>query len=299
MRKADDIALSMRDGIEPSTHDENFSHGFDAFIAHLSPWPHYRGTRPFAEQHYQLVVFWQALKQNQRRACSGLSNTPPTARLTAKRVELGSMESRGMVSKLNDQESSSRANAYEAKRMEILHKVAIVFAQDGYHQTSVNNLAERLNVSKPVLYYYAKNKDDLLFQCGEVARNELSEAMQDTSTTKISGMGKVRRFFIKYAEVMCGDFGRCLVLVDRNALSPATAKQDSYHRRKINQAVQKMIADGQKDGSIRPCDPAMTARALFGAFNGIPVWFHQDGSLNARDVAEAYLDLFITGMGRG
>lgn len=204
-----------------------------------------------------------------------------------------------MVAKLSNQDVGGRANAFEAKRMEILHKVAIVFAQDGYHQTSVNTLAERLNVSKPVLYYYAKNKDDLLFQCGEVARNELSEAMADTNTTKISGMGKVRRFFIKYAEVMCGDFGRCLVLVDRNALSPATAEQDRYHRSKIHQAVQEMIVDGQKDGSIKPCDPAMAARALFGAFNGIPVWFHQGGSLDARDVAEAYLDLFVTGMGRG
>lgn len=183
--------------------------------------------------------------------------------------------------------------------MEILHKVAIAFAEDGYHQTSVNILAARLNVSKPVLYYYAKNKDDLLFQCGEVARNELSEAMEDTSATKMSGMGKIRRFFIKYAEIMCGDFGRCLVLVDRNALSPKTAEHDAYHRRRIEQAVQQMIVDGQEDGSIRSCDPAMTAKALFGAFNGIPVWFHRDGKLAARDVAETYLDLFVAGMGRG
>jgi len=183
--------------------------------------------------------------------------------------------------------------------MDILRKVAIVFAEEGYHQTSVNILAERLNVSKPVLYYYAKNKDDLLFQCGGVARNELSEAMQDTSATKMSGMGKVRRFFIKYAEIMCGDFGRCLVLVDKNALSPETAEQDTFHRRRIELAVQQMIIEGQEDGSIRPCDPALTAKALFGAFNGIPVWFKRNGSLNAGDVAESYLDLFVTGMGRG
>jgi len=183
--------------------------------------------------------------------------------------------------------------------MDILRKVAIVFAEEGYHQTSVNMLAERLNVSKPVLYYYAKNKDDLLFQCGGVARHELSEAMQDTSATKMSGMGKVRRFFIKYAEIMCGDFGRCLVLVDKNALSPETAAQDTFHRRRIERAVQQMIIEGQEDGSIRPCDPALTARALFGAFNGIPVWFKRNGSLNAGDVAESYLDLFVNGMGRG
>lgn len=203
-----------------------------------------------------------------------------------------------MASKTKEKERQAQASAFEAKRMEILHKVAIVFAEDGYHQTSVNSLAERLQVSKPVLYYYAKNKDDLLFQCGQVAREELSEAMEDTSTTQLSGMGKVRRFFAKYAEIMCGDFGRCLVLVDRNALSPETAEQDAFHRRRIEKAVQQMIVDGQADGSIGPCDPALTARALFGAFNGIPVWFHRDGGLAARDVADTYLDLFVNGMGR-
>lgn len=204
-----------------------------------------------------------------------------------------------MVTETKPQMSDNRSSAYEARRMEILQKVAIVFAEHGYHQTSVNILAERLSVSKPVLYYYAKNKDDLLFQCGEVARNELSIAMEDTSATKVSGMGKVRRFFIKYAEIMCGDFGRCLVLVDRNALKPKAAERDTYHRKKIEQAVQQMIVDGQNDGSIRACDAALTAKALFGAFNGIPVWFRRDGELNARDVAETYLDLFVTGMGRG
>lgn len=204
-----------------------------------------------------------------------------------------------MVAKKKGPSSSPRASAFEAKRMEMLHKVALVFAEDGYHQTSVNSLAAKLNVSKPVLYYYAKNKDDLLFQCGQVAREELREAMEDTTTTKISGMGKVRRFFRKYTEIMCGDFGRCLVLVDRNALSPETAEQDRYHRRRIEDAVRDMISEGQEDGSIGSCDPMIATKALFGAFNGIPIWFHPEGKLGATDVAEAYLDMFATGLGRG
>jgi hypothetical protein len=60
-----------------------------------------------------------------------------------------------------------------------------------------------------------------------------------------------------------------------------------------------MIVEGQEDGSIGLCDPAIAARAIFGAFNGIPSWFKRSGKLDARDVADAYLDLFISGIGRG
>lgn len=192
-----------------------------------------------------------------------------------------------------------RSASFEAKRMDILHKVALAFAEDGYHQTSVNTLAHRLGVSKPVLYYYAKNKDDLLFQCVLVGQGALHEAIERTAKTSISGAGKLRHFFSTYAEIMCGDFGRCIALVDHRALSPEARRKDALARRAIEASVRAMIKEGQKDGSIGPCNPAIAVRALFGAFNGIPRWFTKDGEFNARDVADSYLDLFMTGLGRG
>jgi AcrR family transcriptional regulator len=191
-----------------------------------------------------------------------------------------------------------RAAAYEARRMDILHKAALVFAEDGYHQTSVNSLAARLGVSKPVLYYYAKNKDDLLFQCYKVARDALWGAIDEATRSKLRPIDKIRRFFAEYAEIMCGDFGRCLALVDRKALSPATRKKDALQRRELEESLRKMIREGQADKSIVMCDPVLTTRALFGAFNGIPRWFHAGGVLKAKDVADGYMDLFLGGIGR-
>ena len=181
--------------------------------------------------------------------------------------------------------------------MDILHKAALAFAEDGYHQTSVNSLAARLRVSKPVLYYYAKNKDDLLFQCGKVARDALQEAIDEATSAKVRGVDKIRRFFTKYTEIMCGDFGRCLALLDPNALSPSTRKKDSLARREMEEALRQMIREGMADRSILACDPVLASRALFGAFNGIPRWFHADGKLKAKDVADSYIDLFVKGIG--
>jgi TetR/AcrR family transcriptional regulator, cholesterol catabolism regulator len=191
-----------------------------------------------------------------------------------------------------------RTATYEARRMDILGKAALIFAEDGYHQTSVNSLAARLEVSKPVLYYYAKNKDDILFQCVKVARDALQEAIDDSTHGKMRGLEKVRRFFSAYAEIMCGDFGRCVALIDRKALSPAARKRDTLARREMEEAVHMMIREGQSDQSIAACDPVLTARALFGAFNGIPKWFHAEGKLRAKDVADGYMDLFAAGIGR-
>jgi AcrR family transcriptional regulator len=182
--------------------------------------------------------------------------------------------------------------------MDILHRAALAFAEDGYHQTSVNSLAARLGVSKPMLYYYAKNKDDLLFQCGKVAGDALQEAIDEATRLKIRGLDKIRRFFALYAEIMCGDFGRCLALIDRKTLGPAARKKDALARRELEEALRSMIREGQADKSIVMCDPILTARALFGAFNGIPRWFRADGTLKAKDVADGYMDVFVMGLGR-
>ncbi|MBB5685670.1 TetR/AcrR family transcriptional regulator [Sphingobium boeckii] len=192
--------------------------------------------------------------------------------------------------------TGDRTAAFEARRMEILHKVALAFAEEGYHQTSVSSLADRLGVSKPVLYYYAKNKDDLLFQCVLVGRNALQQAMEKTKKINVTGAGKLRHFFSTYTEIMCGDFGRCIALVDPQALNPEARKNDTLARRAIEDAVCQMVMDGQEDGSIGRCNPIIATRAMFGAFNGIPRWFRTGGEFNARDVAEAYLDLLMHGL---
>jgi AcrR family transcriptional regulator len=191
-----------------------------------------------------------------------------------------------------------RSEAFEARRVEILRRAAIVFADKGYHETSVNSLAEHLGVSKPVLYYYANNKDDLLYQCCLMAHNELKQAMAATVQAHLSGLGKIRRFFATYAKIMGSDFGRCYVLVDVRALEPATREKELLARRELEQTVRHMLAEGQEDGSIRRCDTALTARVLFGAFNGIPRWFHADGGSDISDVADNYLDVLLLGIAR-
>lgn len=192
---------------------------------------------------------------------------------------------------------SERSPAFEARRLDLLRQVAVAFANDGYHQTSVGGLAERLGVSKPVLYYYAKNKDDLLYQSMKIAVDEIMEGLKSAEKLKATGAGKLSSFFYTYTKIMCGDFGRCIVLVDFRALSDAPRAKVLKHRNEIENGVRRIIKEGQADGSIAKRDVNLTTRALFGAFNGIPGWFDKSGKLDFRSVVEIYMDVFLHGIG--
>jgi len=196
-------------------------------------------------------------------------------------------------------ETTDRGEAFEARRMDILRSAAEAFAEEGFREMSVGRLADRLGVSKPVLYYYAKNKDDLFDQCSQIARDELQQAISSIGGSQLSGLGKIRRFFSTYANVMGSDFGRCHVLVNVSALEAKTREKEVHARRGLEDAVRRMLIEGQQDGSVRKCDPALTTRALFGAFNGIPRWFHAGGGTDIGEVADVYLDIFALGITRG
>ena len=58
-----------------------------------------------------------------------------------------------------------REQQREAKRQAVLQAAAELFNERGFHATSLDDIAARLNVSKPTLYYYVKNKDEILLQC--------------------------------------------------------------------------------------------------------------------------------------
>ena len=58
-----------------------------------------------------------------------------------------------------------RERQREAKRQAVLQAAAQLFNERGFHATSLDDIAARLCVSKPTLYYYVKNKDEILLQC--------------------------------------------------------------------------------------------------------------------------------------
>ncbi|MGA2953481.1 MAG: hypothetical protein ABSD80_14730 [Caulobacteraceae bacterium] len=101
-----------------------------------------------------------------------------------------------------------------------------------------------------------------------------------------------------YAEVICGDFGRCLVLTEPRDLALASRKIDLAGRRALNLAVREIIREGMAGGEFRPCDDRALAIALFDAFNGLAKWVNPNGAMPLEAIVAQYLDFFLHGVVR-
>lgn len=195
--------------------------------------------------------------------------------------------------------SKNRTPRYNQRRKEVLQAAARTFNRRGFHLATLDDVADELGVTKPALYYYARSKEELLFACGQMALEALSKAIDDSRRQNIPGLERLGQFFRLYAEIICGDFGRCLVLTEPGDLSPKSRRENISGRRTINHAVREIIRDGIADGSIRICDDRSLAIAMFDAFNGIARWHAPRGTLSLSDVAEQYLEIFEKGVAAG
>ena len=182
------------------------------------------------------------------------------------------------------------------KTLQIQAAAAKIFNERGYHSTSVADVAQELGVSKPFLYYYLKNKDDILFECSRIATEQLHTMLDDVRKAEVTGWQRLELIFQGYARVMTTDFGICLIRNTAPGSLPAISREKLWvGRRRLNREVEQIIAQGIADGSMRRCDPIALSFAIFGAFNWITYWYRKNGPLSPDDISKRFLDIFAHG----
>ena len=184
----------------------------------------------------------------------------------------------------------------EQKRDAVLRAAVRMFNAQGFHATSLDDVAASLGVSKPTIYHYLGNKDQVLFECVTRGIDQLRDAASAVREAPGTGLDRLRSFLRRYAEITMDDFGRCVIRTSEEALSAESATRFRALKREIDEAMRGLIADGMADGSIAATDVRLTAFTLAGALNWSGRWFHAEGNLSAEQVAGQLVDILTTGL---
>ncbi|HUK01815.1 MAG TPA: TetR/AcrR family transcriptional regulator [Steroidobacteraceae bacterium] len=189
-----------------------------------------------------------------------------------------------------------RARDRAAKREAVIAAAARVFRTRGYHNTTLDDIAASLHVTKPTLYYYLTSKEHIVFECYRAGIGRITAALAELVGSPACGRDKLATLVRRYAEVMATDFGWCMVRVEDEELSEAMARRIRKLKSGIDQGIRTLLRDGMRDGSIASCDPKMTAFALAGALNWIGHWYRAEESLTPDEIAERFNELFARGL---
>ena len=190
----------------------------------------------------------------------------------------------------------NRRRARDEKRDAVLRTAVQLFLEQGYHRATLNEVAERLNITKPALYNYFRSKEEILFECWAIGQEQVDGFIAAINAGGSSGLVKLRKLVRAYAENMATDYGASLVRFDPRDLSENNSAIVRAGKRSIDRTFRKYIAEGIADGSIKPCDPKMTAFAIAGSLNWIGHWFQPDGAMSATAIADEFTDRLTEGL---
>lgn len=195
--------------------------------------------------------------------------------------------------------AAQRERERALKREAVLRAAARAFSEQGFHRTSLDDVAERLNVSKPTIYHYVRGKDEILFECVRIGLERLDAAAAAAEARRSGGSGLDRLIVLwtEYAHIVTEDFGRCLILVGEDPLPAETRKDLRALKGKIDKRFRGLIEAGIADGSIRPCDPKLLAFAAAGALSWIARWHDPAGPLSVDSIAHQTIRFFVNGIG--
>jgi AcrR family transcriptional regulator len=189
-----------------------------------------------------------------------------------------------------------RPRDHEVKREAVIRAAARAFNEHGYHHASLDAIAAGLGVTKPTVYYYVANKEQLLFECFLAGLWPIREALRDAETLPGSGRERLDAVIRGYAAAIASEYGWCMVRAHDQDLGPDMRRQINALKSEIDQGIRRLLRAGIDDGSIEPCDPKIAAFALAGALNWIAHWYRADQPLSAGEIAEAFAGFFANGL---
>jgi AcrR family transcriptional regulator len=184
---------------------------------------------------------------------------------------------------------------FELQRDRMLKAAASCFNAKGFSGTSLKDVSKRLGLTDAALYYYVRNKEELVYQCYLRAAELGREAMDRARCDGQSGFEQAFLYIRYHVEIFVGDRGPVAIMSEIPSLKPAHRNEILKISRRHSAAFEEFLSTGIEDGSIIDCDVRMTGNAIMGAINWIPKWFHGDKAL-ARKVQTEFPGVLTSGL---
>src|SRR6266480_7688182 len=110
------------------------------------------------------------------------------------------------------------ADTTAATRIDILKSAAKAFRRLGYHGATVENIATALRMKKGNLYYYFRNKEEILFACHQYSLDRLMTLLAEVEDTTAGPDEKLRRLVGAFVHTILDELHGTALFLDLEAL---------------------------------------------------------------------------------
>jgi AcrR family transcriptional regulator len=196
-------------------------------------------------------------------------------------------------------EVATHAHGRVPRDLRLAHVLAVatdLFIERGYQQASMDELARRAGVSKPVVYDLVGSKEEVFRRVMTVAADELAERIRLAVSTADDAAQQLRagaQAFFAFVDERSGAWGALMHGSDA-PVTEAVGEIRSRQARLLSELFVAAAGDGADAATARLVE--LVAHTVNGAFEAAAAWWHEHQNVPVDDVAELVLGLLEPGL---
>jgi TetR/AcrR family transcriptional regulator, fatty acid metabolism regulator protein len=182
----------------------------------------------------------------------------------------------------------------------ILEAAVKVFAEQGFYQSTISQIAREAGVADGTIYLYFKNKDDILVQFFSYKAKQVFDLFREEVSTAENSVEKLRNLVRRHLDEFQRDRNMAIVYQAETHQNSRSAEPQIREMSKMYlDIVSEIVEQGQADGSMRKdLYLSLVKRFIVGAVDEtINNWLHSGGKYDLVSMADPLIDLFIRGIG--
>jgi len=153
-------------------------------------------------------------------------------------------------------------------------------------------------MKKGNLYYYFRNKEEILFACHQYSLDRLMELLDEIEHSGLAPDRKLQRLIDAFVHTILDELHGTALFLDLEALSPAHLRTVIVRRDRFDRGVRQVLEEGMQSGAFADGDAKLLSFAILGAVNWIPRWFDPAGAATSQEIADRFADFLVAGLRR-
>jgi AcrR family transcriptional regulator len=186
---------------------------------------------------------------------------------------------------------------HKRRTEQVIATSAQLIQEKGFRSTTLEEVAEKLDVTKAALYYYVADKEDLLFRIYLQTLELGLASVEAIVQSEQSPAAKVRALIDNQVRLVTNRPELFTVYFNEKAcLSAEHYEEVTNLERQIVQGMVEVLRDGMATSALQDMDPTVAAFTVFGASSWVYRWYRPDGRLSVDEVSNILQRVILGGL---
>ena len=182
------------------------------------------------------------------------------------------------------------------KQLEILRAASRAFRLHGLHATGMREIAAESGMHVGNLYYYFRNKQELLAFCQDQTLRGLIELAHTVQRQASSPDEQLFRLIVGHVVHLNDEMPGSLAHLEVEALDEPWRQEIVARRDRYENLMREIIDEGIHAGAFRPLATSVAVKAILGAANWTVKWYLPTGDRTSRDIGREFATLLVRGL---